>query len=366
MIDGCGSCGEEGCRFKEFPQHKKMNFDWKNYDLPSGKKGRSKPLQLPDWAEIWGLRLLSIVVGLIAGKVFYWRFYNESLDHADDATLVAFVLGGGICVLFKYVLEYIYYYSEYGKFRWTCFALVLICALVFAIDLSISNATMATQRATKYDAELENDLLLVESMPQLISWREQSRSLRKKMRDLDAQDSLLALSGSQLRYRTERKMYMAQIAAVDSTANAFCENEKAMVMKRHNAKLSAAANSGLGALAVNQPTLIFLIVAFGLALLAHNKEVVCGYIVPPEENKKEDERDEDDGRDESETQKKAENDKQNGTATNHFFKDEKDDMLISLLRDGKSMSHTQLARQTGIPRGSLTYRISKLKAEGIL
>lgn len=223
--------------------------------------------------EIWGLRILSLVIAVIIALVFYVRFYQSFLGDWQNATWAALAVSIGSVVVTGYAIAAFKLNMASWKNRAIFGTLWLFAIALFLFDRATETYTMESKKVEKQTNDTNEKIAAIDNITILKERLKAIQDANKKLADITIMDSLAAANGKPWRYVTLRREAQHERRIADSLYHFERSQQLARInLESQEIKMAGIESNGLGFIVKNWPSAALGLVVLGLLVAAYWKE----------------------------------------------------------------------------------------------
>lgn len=218
--------------------------------------------------EIWGLRILSLIIAVIIALVFYVRFYQTFLGDWQSAAWAALAVSIGSVIVTAYAIAAFKLNMASWKNRAIFGTLWLFAIGLFMFDRATETYTMQS-RKTKTETDSTNaKLASIDQMPIMQQRLAAITDANTRLKMLEQREKETGLLYVTLRREAQRERKLA-----DSLYHLERSQQTARITLQSNEiKAAGIAQNGLGFIVKNWPSAALGLVVLGLLVAAYWKE----------------------------------------------------------------------------------------------
>ena len=223
--------------------------------------------------QIWGLRILSLIIAVIIALVFYVRFYQSFLGDWQSAAWAALAVSIGSVIVTGYAIS-AFKLDMTSKKNRVIFATLWIFTIgLFLFDRATETYTMQSKKVEKETKDTNSKIDAVDNLPILKERLKAVQDANRKLADIAVMDSLAAADGKRWRYVTLRREAQRERRLADSLYHLERSQQLARInTESHEIKTAGIESNGLGFIVKNWPSAALGLVILGLLVAAYWKE----------------------------------------------------------------------------------------------
>jgi len=218
--------------------------------------------------EIWGLRILSLIIAVIIALVFYVRFYQSFLGDWQSAAWAALAVSIGSVIVTGYAIAAFKLDMASVKNRMILATLWIFAIGLFMFDRATETYTMQSRKTEKETNTTNARLAAIDSLPILNERLKAVRDANTRLAMLDQREKKTGWLYVTLRREAQRERKLA-----DSLYH-LERSQQIEIIQAQGDKIRTAgiAENGLGFVVKNWPSAALGLVVLGLLVAAYWKE----------------------------------------------------------------------------------------------
>lgn len=223
--------------------------------------------------EIWGLRILSLIIAVIIALVFYVRFYQTFLGDWQSAAWAALAVSIGSVIVTGYAIASFKLNMASWKNRAIFGTLWFFAIGLFMFDRATETYTMQSRKVEKQTNDTNSKIAAVDNLPILKERLKAIQDANAKLADIAIMDSLAAADGKRWRYVTLRREAQRERRLADSLYHLERSQQLARInLESQEIKTAGIQSNSLGFIVKNWPSAALGLVILGLLVAAYWKE----------------------------------------------------------------------------------------------
>lgn len=218
--------------------------------------------------EVWGLRILSVIIAIVIALVFYRRFYQNFLGDFASAAAAALAVSIGSVIVTGYAIAAFKLDMATVKNRVILIVLWIFAAGLFFFDRATETYTMQS-RKTKVETDSTNSKLAgIDAMPIMQQRLAAIADANNRLAMLEQREKETGLLYVTLRREAQKERRLA-----DSLYHIERSQQTARIALQSNEiRAAGIAENGLGFVVKSWPSAALGLVVLGLLVAAYWKE----------------------------------------------------------------------------------------------